>query len=165
MNYFTVFLIFFVNFIFQTTIFRFFEIFGVIPNTTLLLVLFFSFLFKERYGIVYGVVFGLLQDIFFGEIIGIAALIYFTIGIFTYEIKSYVYKDTLFTPLIITFIGGTYYHLMYWLLMKLFASNIDFLYILKSIYAMEIFYDILIALVMYKILFKRFFDYDYRRYG
>lgn len=165
MNYFTVFLIFFVNFIFQTTIFQYFEIFGVIPNTTLLLVLFFSFLFKEKFGIVYGVIFGILQDVFFGDIVGIAAFIYFTIGLLTYEMKSYVYKDTFFTPVIITLIGGTYYHLMYWLLMRLFASNINFLFILKNVYVIEIIYDVLIALVIYKLLFKRIFDYDYRRYG
>ncbi len=162
MNYLIFFGVFFINFILQTTVFRFFEIMNVIPNTTLVLVIIVSFLCKERYGIIYGIVFGLLQDIFFGEIIGVAAFIYFTIGIVVNDIKGYIYKDTVFSSILITAISVTYYHFAYWLLMRLFDMNISFMYILTNVYVIEIFYDILVGVIIYKILFNKLYTYKYK---
>ncbi len=163
MNYITTFLLFFLSFILQTTVFHFFDFFGIVPNTTLILIIIFSFLYKEYFGIVYGVIFGLIQDIFFGQIIGVAAFIYFTTGIIIYEIKRYIYKDTLFSPVIITFFGVTYYHLIYWLFMRLFNTNYNFLYVFKTIYFGELFYDMIIAVILYKFLINRFHSYGYYR--
>lgn len=163
MNYITVFILFLLNFILQTTIFHFFEIFGVVPNTTLVLVIIFSFLYKEFYGIFYGILFGLIQDIFFGQIIGVAAFAYFTAGLIIYELKRYIYKDTLFTPAIITLFGVTYYHLVYWLFMTFFNANFEFFYMIKTIYLIEIFYDMAVAIFVYKLLINRFHSYGYYR--
>lgn len=161
MNYLSVFFIFFINFILQTTVFRFFEILGVIPNTTLIFVIIFSFLYKERYGMIYGIIFGLMQDVFYGDIIGVASFIYFTIGFVIDEMKRHIYKETVFTPVVITMIGVTYYHLMYWLLMRLFNADIGFFYILRSVYLIEIFYDVAVSIFIYKILFNRYSPMKY----
>jgi len=155
--------VFFLNFILQTTLFHFFEIFGVIPNTTLVLVIIISFLYEEYYGVVYGVLFGLVQDIFFGQIIGVAAFVYFTAGLIIYEMKRYIYKDTLFTPAIITFLGVTYYHLAYWVFMSFFNTDFGFFYMIKTIYLIEIFYDMAVAIFIYKLLISRFHSYSYYR--
>ncbi len=163
MNYITTFFLFFVCFILQTTVFHFLKFFGIVPNITLILIIILSFLYKEFYGIVYGVIFGLLQDIFFSQIIGIAAFIYFTLGIIIYEIKKYIYKDSLFSPVIITFLGVTYYHLTYWLFMRLFNMNYNFLYILKSIYLGELVYDLIVAVFIYKFLISKIHSYGYYR--
>lgn len=162
MNFLTVFLVFFANFILQSTVLRYFEVFGVIPNTTLIFVIVFSFLIRERYVIYYGVVFGLLQDIFFGQIVGVAAFIYFTIGMAIFEIKRHLYRDTILSSIFLTIIGVTYYHLFYFLFMRLFDTNIGFLYILKNVYLIEIFYDITVSIILYKVLFRKVHSYDYR---
>lgn len=162
MNYLVFFCVFFINFILQTTVFRFFEIMNVIPNTTLVLVIIVSFLCKERYGIVYGIIFGLLQDIFFGEIVGVAAFIYFTIGIVVNDVKGYIYKDTILSSVLITAVSVTYYHLAYWLLMRLFDMNIGFMYILRNVFVIEIFYDILVSIIIYKILFNQLYTVKYK---
>ncbi|MCG8482523.1 MAG: rod shape-determining protein MreD, partial [Clostridia bacterium] len=106
--------------------------------------------------------FGLLQDIFFGEIIGVAAFIYFTIGIVVNDIKGYIYKDTVLSSILITAISVTYYHFAYWLLMRLFDMNISFMYILTNVYVIEIFYDILVGVIIYKILFNKLYTYKYK---
>lgn len=158
MNYLIFFGIFFINFILQTTIFHFFGIMNVIPNTTLVLVIIISFFYKEQYGIIYGIIFGFLQDIFFGEIVGVAAFIYFTIGIVVNNMKGHIYKDTIWSSVLITAVSVTYYHLAYWLFMKLFDMNIGFIYIFKNVYIIELFYDIFVATIIYKILFNKIYS-------
>ncbi|MEL7658797.1 MAG: rod shape-determining protein MreD, partial [Bacillota bacterium] len=65
------FLLFFIGFILQSTIMNHIRIFQMSPNLVLCLVVIFSFLYEGYHGIVFGILFGLISDICFAEIIGI----------------------------------------------------------------------------------------------
>ena len=163
MNYIMVFIIFFINFVFQTTLLNNVSILGVVPNTTLVFIVVFTFLYKEKYGLFYGLFFGFIQDIFFGNIIGISAFMYFTTALIVYEVKEYIFKDTLLSPVLLMVLVSLYYHLGYWLMSKLFGLDIQFISILKDFVIIEVLYNVLVTIILYKILYRKF--YTHRNYS
>lgn len=163
MNYIYAFLTFFFSFVIQTTILRYFSILGVVPNIILVLVIVFSFLFTEKYGIVYGVAFGLIQDICFGKVLGVSALVYFTIAFFIYELKRYLYRDNILAIIFLTFVFCIYDHFVIWALIRLYGSNYGFLFMLSKI-PIEMIYDIILTVILYKAFIKWIIRYRGDKY-
>lgn len=162
MKYIVVFIFFFINFIFQTTLLQYFSVLGVVPNTTLVLIVLFSFFYPEKYGSYFGLIFGFIQDILFGNIIGISAVMYFTTALIVYEIKEYIFKDTLLSPILLMILMSLYYHLGYWMLSMLFGINIGLINIFKEFVIIEMLYNTIVAVILYKILYRNF--YTQRKY-
>lgn len=69
-----------INFILQTSLNSFLDIFGVIPNISLILIVIFSIMTNGVIGGILGLFTGILYDIMFYEVFGIFTLIYFIIG-------------------------------------------------------------------------------------
>lgn len=67
-------------FIFQTSLFNFFDIFGTTPNISLILVVIFSMMSDEITGGLIGIITGILYDAMMYDVFGIYTLIYFFIG-------------------------------------------------------------------------------------
>lgn len=63
-----------INFLMQSTVLHYIEIRGVIPNTTIILVVSYALLRGSTEGAIVGFFTGLLQDIFFGTSIGFFTL-------------------------------------------------------------------------------------------
>jgi len=162
MKYILVFIFFFINFVFQTTLLQYFSIFGVVPNTTLILIVLFSFFCSEKYGYYFGVAFGFIQDILFGNIIGISAVMYLTTALIVHEIKEYIFKDTLLSPVLLMILMSFYYHMGYWLISRLFGLDISLINIFKEFVLIEVLYNTVIAVILYKIFYDNF--YTLRRY-
>ena len=89
------FLTFLIAFILQTTVMNHFGIFQMSPNLILCLVVIYSFLYQGFNGIINGILFGLLLDVCFAEIIGVAALSNFIVALICIELKRYLNKDSL----------------------------------------------------------------------
>ncbi len=155
MKRFITFFIFLLNFIIQTTILREFQIMGVIPNTTLVLVVLFSLLFKNKDGIIYGVIFGLVHDVYYGPIIGLSSLLYFVIGYIISEIKKSVYKDTVFSSLVLTVASAAFFHVAFYIFIRMYGMDKSMYYILPNI-AIEIVLDLAFAYVTYKVFVRTY---------
>ncbi len=69
-----------INFILQTSLNSFIDIFGVIPNISLILVVIFSVMTNGIVGGILGILTGILYDIMFYEVFGVNTLIYFITG-------------------------------------------------------------------------------------
>ncbi len=67
-------------FILQTSLFNFFNIFGTIPNVSLILVVIFAMMSNGVTGGVIGLVTGILYDSMIYNVFGVYTLIYFLIG-------------------------------------------------------------------------------------
>ena len=87
------FFLYLVSFLLQCTVLNALAVFGTTPNILLVLTIIYSFFFKGYDGIVFSVLFGLVQDMFFGQVIGISPLIYFAAGMLLKLIRSGVYRD------------------------------------------------------------------------
>jgi rod shape-determining protein MreD len=69
-----------VCFIFQTSLFGFFHIFGTIPNVSLILVVIFAMMTDGITGGIIGIITGFLYDAMLYDVFGVYTLVYFLIG-------------------------------------------------------------------------------------
>ena len=69
-----------ISFLLQTTVFRWFELAGTVPNILLILTVSYGFLKGRKAGLFVGIACGLLIDFIYGDLLGISAIIFMTIG-------------------------------------------------------------------------------------
>lgn len=156
LNYVFTFIIIILNFILQTTVFKHFSIMGVSPNTTLIMVVIFALLRGKYSGAFVGLTAGLLQDIFFGKVIGINALIYFLIGYTVGLLDDKVFKENLILPFL-TMLGSTLtYHIVYYFFMVFLSIDISFTIMLKDITLIEMIYNSILTILIYRRVLKHY---------
>lgn len=163
MKYKYAFIIFFICFILQSSLMHHFSIFGVAPNLVLCLVIIFSFLYDSYHGVVFGPIFGLIQDIFFSEIIGVAALSYLLIALISLELNRYFYRESYASVLIASLVGTSCYGLFYWGITKLLGIENAFIYMLK-IEIILLIYNGFVMLIMYRIMSRRVIKHPSDKY-
>lgn len=125
------FILFAIFFIIQSTVLNHLSVFGVTANLILCAVIAFSFLYEDYNGLINGIIFGMLLDLCFSPIVGIAALCNMVIALYAMEMKRYLYKESLVSILIVSFSGTIIYQLIYWGLGRMFDSPISFIYVAK----------------------------------
>lgn len=145
------FLLFLSALILQTTVMNHFRIFQMSPNLVLCLVVVFSFLYEGYHGIIYGLLFGLIIDVCFAEIIGVASICYFAIALICIGLKRYLYKDSMISVTIVSAIGTAVYALGYWSIYRMLGIRTDFLYVMEK-EAVLLIYHIVITLAVYQIV-------------
>lgn len=149
-------LIIIANFLLNITILPYFEVMGILPNTALAMVVVIALSKGRYYGGFFGIFIGLLHDILFSVHIGINALIFFFIGYLVGLSGNVFTRDNIINPVIFTSLGTVVYNLSYFL--YLYFTNIEFTYsyLIRRVVSIEIIYNALIAIVIYKI-FKKIF--------
>ena len=145
-------LLIFVSFILQCTVFKALSIEGIVPNILIILTACAGFMQGERYGVFTGFFCGLLLDIFFFEIIGFYALIYMYIGYMNGLFHNIFYPDDIKLPLVMVTVSDIIYSFIVYILMFLLRGRFDFGYYFLNIILPELFYTILIAVLVYPIL-------------
>lgn len=146
------------NFILQSTIFPYVAIIGVVPNTALLIVMSISLLKGKYYGSFIGLAMGLLQDIVFSSVIGINGFIYFFAGYLIGMIENKLSRDNMFIPILFSIIGTIYYNFAYYTFMFFLSKDIPFLSFTRNIIIIEIMYNIVLAIPIYKLFSKIFVE-------
>ena len=156
MNILVVILTIVINLILETTIIPYFDIFKVVPNTGLVIVVVLAILNGKTAGSIIGLIIGLLQDIMFSPVIGIKSFIYFFIGYFVGIAETKLSKDNLLLPIIMTILSTFGYHLTYYIFMFFFRYDISLSKLLKEVVLIEIIYNSLISIPVFKLLSKLF---------
>ncbi len=159
----TVFLLFFIAFLLQSTVFLHFRIIGHAPNLLLCLVISISFLFKENPVILFGVLFGLLQDICFSHLIGPTALAFLILAVFTGYAKGILHRDSIISVLIIALAGTVLYQLLCFGIMTVFGGNYAFTHVIMSLPVLSG-YNFGIMLIFYLTIGKSSIRYPQDRY-
>ncbi|MGV8147083.1 MAG: rod shape-determining protein MreD [Alkaliphilus sp.] len=90
------------NLILQSTLLHQFRLFGVAPNTALLMLITFALHYGKSRGAVIGAIMGLLQDVIFSRAIGINALIYMLAGYFVGMMSQKIIKENIITPVLLS---------------------------------------------------------------
>ncbi|MCR5619096.1 MAG: rod shape-determining protein MreD [Lachnospiraceae bacterium] len=139
-------------FLLQACVFTSLELGNVIPNLMVLLVCVYGFFYGEKTGAVCGFFAGLLMDIFFSEMLGLNALIIMFIGYINGGFSGLFYAEDIRLPLILITLSDATFGLMYYIFTFLMRGRLDFVNYSVNVIFPEIFYTLLVSLVIYPIL-------------
>lgn len=142
-------LIIILNLILQSTVFQWFEIYGVVPNTALILVISFSIYLGKNKGATLGFFVGLLQDIILGRIIGLNAFMFMIIGYVVGLMDQKIFKENLLIPFILTAVGTLFYETINLLLIFLLGYKIELFDIIKKMLFIEVLYNSILSPFIY----------------
>ena len=156
MNAFVIILTIIINLILETTIIPSFWIFKVAPNTGLIIVVVLAILNGKTTGAIVGLIVGLLQDVLFSPVIGINSFIYFFVGYLVGIAETKLSKDNILFPILMTILSTFGYHLIYYLFMYFLNYNIHLLKFIKEVVLIEILYNSIISIPVFKLLSKLF---------
>lgn len=154
MKYLYTFIIFFIGFLLQSTLMNIISVLGVTPNLVLCIAIVVAFLFDDGQSLIFGVLFGLIQDICFGKIVGIAAFCYLMIMLIADEAKRLINRENMLSAIILT-IGGTFiYNVLYWVMTFLFDGTYSVMVMLRM-QPIAIVYNVVVTIVLYLLLIRK----------
>lgn len=156
MNIFLIIIMVIANFILQSTILPSFSILGVVPNTALIFIVIISLSKGKYYGGLVGLAIGLIQDVIFAITIGVSGFIYFFIGYIIGSLENTMARDNIIIPVICSSLGTIFYNIMYFFFMFFLSREIPFTVIIKDILLIEIAYNIVFTIIIYKVIGKMF---------
>ena len=149
------FLIYTVSFLLQCTVLNTVAVFGITPNILLVLTIVYSFFFQKMDGIVFSLLFGLIQDMFFGQVVGISPLIYFAVGMLLKMVRSVVFRDNKLLLILVTAAATLFYTAAYWALNSMMLqADMSLIYWLKSV-PVSIVWNYIVLLLLLPIARKR----------
>jgi len=147
-------LIIFISFILQSTVFQYIDLFGIRPNTALIIAVAFALLRTDIEGAVIGFLSGLLQDLVFGRVIGLNALLYMCIGALCAKPFKDFYRENYFLPIFLVAVATIFYELSIFSATFLFRGRLDMLYYLQRIIIPSVAYNAFLAFPVYRLIYS-----------
>lgn len=144
------------NLILQSTVLQWVKIYGVVPNTALILVICLAIYSGKNKGATIGFFVGILNDIIFGRILGLSALVYMIIGYLVGLMDQKIFKENLIIPFILTAFATVFYEMINLLLIYLLGYRIELLNIMKKMLITEVIYSSILSPFIYFYVSKLF---------
>lgn len=141
-----------IAFAIQSCIFPFIPFLSASPNFMLILVFSYGFIYGRREGILYGLLAGVLMDLFYSGPLGFFSLIYIWIGYVNGMLSKFYYEDYIVLPLIMCTINELVYNFYLYIFRFLIRGKTNFLFYSRTIVVPEIIITLLFTLILYRIL-------------
>lgn len=142
-----------VCFILQCSVFGALSLAGIIPNLMIIITSSFGFMRGEKEGLVIGFFCGLLSDVFFGDVLGLYAIIMMYIGYLNGKFSRIFYPQDIKLPLALITVSDLTYGIFCYL-MFLLRGRLDFPYHFVKIILPETLYTIIVTLFLYPLILK-----------
>jgi len=139
----------FVNFVLQSTLFPYIAIFGVIPDTALVLIVSYAILRNEIEGALFGLFTGLVQDLSGGLFIGIFALLGFLVGYICGKPFKDFFKDNYFLPFMVVLMASVAHQFAIYVTTVMFTGQIEFWFYLRTIILPTVIYTMSLSIPLY----------------
>ena len=141
-----------VNLILQSTIFQAIEIFGIKPNTAILIIVSYAILREDFEGSIVGFFVGLLTDLMFGYYIGLHALLGMLTGYLCGKPFRHFYKENYLMPIILTAASVTLYEFIFYVVNFMLKGRTEFDYYLAKVIIPEILYSTALSAFVYRLM-------------
>ncbi|NLM44471.1 MAG: rod shape-determining protein MreD [Clostridiales bacterium] len=155
-------LLIFINFILESTIFQYIRIFGIKPDFTIILITSYSIMRGSGYGTFIGLVSGILQDMFYGQTIGINAFAYMITGYIIGQSKENVFKDSYIPSIVFNVAAIFIYQHLFFLVTYFTKTGISYTHAILNIIFPQSIYNAILGPLAYRLLLKldekRFMD-------
>lgn len=139
-------------FLLQTTVFKGVAFGSIVPNLMIILTASFGFMRGEKTGLIMGFSCGLLCDIFFGNVLGLNAMIYMYIGYTNGKFNRIFYPDDIKLPLGLILVSDLIYGFLYYTVLFLMRGRFQINYYFVRIILPEVVYTILVTLFLYPLI-------------
>lgn len=147
-------LIILVNFILESTLFQYTRVFGIKPDFTIILITSYAIMRGSAFGASIGLVSGLLQDIFYGNAIGVQGLSYMLTGYLIGQANDNVFKDS-YIPSIVFNIGAVFiYQHIFFLITYFTKTEISYTYALLKIIIPQSIYNAILGPIAYRLIYR-----------
>ena len=150
----------------QNCVFPLLPFLSATPNLLLILTFSFGFIHGKNAGMLYGILSGLLLDLFYSGPFGFYTLIYIYIGYVNGIFTKYYYEDYITLPLVLSFINDFAYNMYIYIFSFLIRNRLDFFYYFGNIMVPEIIFTVITTLLVYRIILlctKRLEKWEQRR--
>lgn len=142
----------FLCFLLQCTVFKWLGFGGIGPNLLLITTTSVGFMQGEKRGLLAGFVSGLFVDIFFGDVIGLYAMIYMYIGFLNGKFSRIFYPEDLKLPLALITLSDLSYGMACYIILFLLRGRLNFPYFFFHIILPETVYTIVMSIFLYPVL-------------
>lgn len=145
-----------INFIFQTSLYSFVSLFGVVPNISLILLVIFSIMTNGIIGGFLGLLTGFLYDIMLQEVFGIYTLIYFVIGALIGSFSEELNRENYVLYGTTTFLASIFMHLSMFVILFFLRYRVDSTYSILGIIIFEVILNTVLSFFVLKLIIKLF---------
>ncbi len=150
----TIFLIIFVCFLLQTTLFQALSLASISPNLLIVVVSSFGFMRGRKEGMYIGFIAGFVFDAFYGPILGFYALVYMYVGYCNGMFRKFFFPDDIKLPMLLISASDIVYNVAVYVLKFLFRGQFHFVYYLFHIMIPELVYTLVVMILLYPALLK-----------
>lgn len=141
-------------FLLQTTVFKGLDFGGIVPNLLIVLTASFGFMRGERTGLIIGFFCGFLADIFFGNVLGLNAMIYMYIGYTNGKFSRIFFPEDIKLPLFLILVSDFAYGILYYVTLFLMRGRFHIGYYFIHIILPEAVYTALVTLLLYPLILQ-----------
>lgn len=128
------------------------------PNLLLILTFSFGFIYGKEAGMYYGLVVGILLDLFYSGPFGFFTLLFVNVGYFNGICTKYYYEDYINLPLVMSLVNELIYNVYIYVFRFLIRNRLDIFYYVREIVIPETIFTVVTTLLIY-----RFFLFTNRR--
>ena len=146
-------LIILIGFLFQCTVFKTLSIGSISPNLMVIITSSFGFMKGKKEGLWVGFFCGLLEDIFYGRLLGMHAVIYMYLGYANGYFNHIFYGEDIKLPIFLISASELAYGLGHYVIMFMMRSRFAFFYYLTRIILPELLYTIVVTLLFYRLIY------------
>jgi len=146
------FFIMFFCFLLQSTVFKKLSFGGISPNLLVIVTTSIGFMRGEKPGLIAGFLCGMFIDIFFGDVIGLYAMIYMYIGYLNGKFSRIFYPEDLKLPLGLITLSDLSYGMICYIVLFLLRGRLNFSYFFLHIILPETVYTIFMSIILYPVL-------------
>ena len=147
-------LAFFIIYFLQADFFSWFNIFGIMPNLFVILILFVGLFAGKKIGLILGLIFGILINLLIGKSIGISGILLGAIGLIAEYCDKNFSKDSKLTIILMVIISTFIYEVGIYAF-TIIKGGIEIeLWSFSKIMLIEMLYNSLLIIILYPLIHK-----------
>ena len=147
MRYYLAIPLFLLAFLFQTTMLWRIPIAGYSPNLLLCMVVVFSFIYQERYGLILGIAFGLLLDISTSLFLSVQTLSFVVVFLVVRLFRSIFNHESMLTDMLLGVLATPINLFMVWILNKMMGESVSVVLVFRSLIPLIIMHFLLVGVI------------------
>lgn len=136
----------------QVCIFPFIPFLSASPNLLIILTFTYGFSLGVEEGMLYGILCGVLMDLYYAGPFGFFTLLFLWIGYINGRLSTYFYEDYIVLPFVVCTVSEIMYNVFIYIFKFFIRGKYDVIFYLREIVIPEVIITLLFTLLLYRLL-------------